>query len=80
MGVLMQNIRKYDFSPKSLCQLFDLFVTSVLNYACEVWGYTKSKQLERLHLKFCKKILKVKLSTSNAGVYAIHYMYVGLQD
>ena len=69
MGVLMQNIRKYDFSPKSLCQLFDSFVTSVLNYACEVWGYTKSKQLERLHLKFCKKILKVKLSTSNAGVY-----------
>ena len=43
MSVLMQNIRKYDFSPKSLCQLFDSFVTSVLNYACEVWGYTKIK-------------------------------------
>ena len=34
-----------------------------------MWGFTKSKELERIHLKFCKLILKVKTSTSNAGIY-----------
>ncbi len=69
MGVLIQNIKKYDLSPKTMCQLFDAFVSSTINYACEVWGATKSKELERIHLKFCKCILGVKISTSNAAVY-----------
>ena len=52
-----------------MCQLFDAFVGSILNYSCEVWGFGKSKVLERIHLKFCKNILKVKSSTSSSGVY-----------
>jgi hypothetical protein len=54
-----------------LCQLFDSFVGSihVLNYASEIWGYGKSKEIEKVHLKFCKKILNVKIRTSNAAAY-----------
>ena len=52
-----------------MCQLFDAFVGSILNYSCEVWGFGKSKVLERVHLKFCKNLLKVKSSTSSCGVY-----------
>jgi hypothetical protein len=49
---------------------FDLdFCVSILNYSAEVWGYTKCQEIERIHLKFCKHILNVKLSTSNVGVY-----------
>ena len=55
MGVLLQKLRKYDLLPKTMCQLFDAFVEAFLSYSCEVWGHTKSKQLERIHLKFCKK-------------------------
>ena len=40
-----------------------------MNYSCEIWGNSKSKEIERIHLKFCKKILNVKLSTSNVTVY-----------
>ena len=69
MNLLLQNIRGYDFSPRTLCQLFDSFVASILNYCSEVWGYTKSKQIERIHLKYCKMILCVKTATSNVGVY-----------
>ena len=69
MNVLLQNVRRFDFTPKTLCQLFDSFVASILSYCSEVWGYTKSKPLERIHLKYCKKILNVKPSTSNAGIY-----------
>jgi len=69
MNILLSKCNDYDLKPKILCQLFDAFVGSILNYASEVWGYTKSKELERIHLKFCKRLLKVKLNTCNACVY-----------
>lgn len=59
----------FDFKPKTLCQLFDAFVSHIINYACEIWGYTKSKEIERIHLKFCKRILQVRSNTCTAGVY-----------
>ena len=43
LNVLVANTRKYDFNIKTLCQLFDSFVGSILSYGCEVWGFTKSK-------------------------------------
>ena len=46
MNILLQNVRGYDFSPRTLCQLFDAFVASILNYCSEVWGYTSSKVLK----------------------------------
>ena len=39
------------------------------NYSCEVWGYTKSKEIERIHLKFCKQLLRVNSNTCSAAVY-----------
>ena len=69
LNVLLANTCKYDFNIKTLCQLFDSFVGSILSYGCEVWGFTKSKELERIHLKFCKLILKLRTRTSNAGIY-----------
>jgi len=49
--------------------LFDAFVGSILGHANGILGYTKSKDIERIHLKFCNRILYVKLSCSNASVY-----------
>jgi len=34
-----------------------------------IWGYTKSKEIERIHLKFLKRLLNVKQRTSTAVVY-----------
>ena len=34
-----------------------------------MWDFGKNKEIERIHLKFCKIVLNVKSSTSNAGVY-----------
>ena len=70
MNIFSSKCHDYDLKPKILCQLFDAFVGSILNYASEVWGYTKTKELERIHLKFCKRLLKVKLNTCNACVYS----------
>ena len=69
LNVLTNNIKKFELCPKSSLQLFDAFVASILNYSCEVWGITKSKEIERIHLKFCKYILGVKIRSSNVGIY-----------
>jgi hypothetical protein len=69
MNVLKNNINKYDITPIISLQLFDSFVGSILDYACPVWGFSKSEDLERVHLKFCKAILGVKQNACNAAVY-----------
>ena len=69
LNMLLINFKKLPLKPKTLCQLFDAFVGSILGYASEIWGYSKSKEIEPIHLKFCKRILHVKLSCNNASVY-----------
>jgi len=49
--------------------LFDYFIGLMLNNACEISGFSKSKEIERIHLKFCKKILMFKLNTPTTAVY-----------
>ena len=52
--------------PKPLCQLFDAFIGSILNYGIETWGFGRCEGIERVHLKH---VLKVRNSTSSVGVY-----------
>ena len=33
-----------------------------------MWGFGKSKEIERIHLKFCKRLLNVKSSTSSNAI------------
>ena len=43
VNVLLKNCNKYPLKPKTLCQLCDSFVGSILSYACELWGFFQSK-------------------------------------
>ena len=49
--------------------IFASFVTPMLNYACEVWGFIRADNIERVHRNFCKWVLNVKPSTSNLALY-----------
>ena len=49
--------------------MHNLFDTSVLNYGCEIRGYIKAENVEKVHRKFCKQLLAVKNSTNNLTVY-----------
>ena len=49
--------------------LFDSLVASILHYGCEVWCFISAECIERVHRKFCKWILKVKMSTNNYALY-----------
>jgi len=69
LNTLFSRVKNYNLNAKTICQLFDAFVGATLNYSCEIWGMTKSKEIERIHLKFCKQLLHVKSATSNMAVY-----------
>ena len=58
-----------ELTPKHVLELFDKLVSPVLNYSSEVWGFCKAKQIERVHLQFCKGLLGVKQSTQNNFIY-----------
>ena len=65
----MTNCNRIPLKPKIICQLFDAFVGSILCYASEIWGSCKCKRIERVHLKFCKRLLNVRTSACSVGVY-----------
>ena len=69
MFALLNHCRNVPLKPKSLCQLFGSFVSSILNYSCEVFGLKRNNKIERIHLNFCKRILKIPMNASTAGVY-----------
>ena len=52
-----------------MLDLFDKLVMPILNYAAAVWGFDSCPQIERIHTKFCKRLLGVKISTQNNFVY-----------
>lgn len=63
-------LRKFtDLSLKHTIDLFDKLVLPILNYAGEVWGFSQSLQVERVHLHFCKRLLDVKITTQNDFIY-----------
>ena len=68
----MYKLKKYGLSPGILCQLFDAFVSSILNYGCEVWGFSKSKDIEKIHLKFLKLILGSMAVYGETGRYPLY--------
>ena len=49
--------------------LFQSLVSSVLSYACEIWGFAEAKKVELVQLKFLKIILKVRKTTPSCIVY-----------
>jgi hypothetical protein len=46
-------------------KLFDTLMLPILTYGSEIWGYENTKQLEKLHLQFCRNILGVSLLQVN---------------
>ena len=62
------------FDSTCLCiqdrlMLFDALVLPIINYGSEEWGFHKSKDTERVHLRFLKQILGVRQQTCNMIVY-----------
>ena len=62
------------FDSRMLCiedkiKLFDALVQPILMYGCEIWGFHKANDIEKVHLNFLKQILGVRRQTCNIAVY-----------
>ena len=71
-AIFTLNRYLYNFiniTPRHKLELFDKLVTPILNYGSEVWGFSQAKQIERIHMLFCKQLLGVKTSTQNDFIY-----------
>ena len=66
---LVKKARKEKLPLDIQFELFDRMVIPVILYGSEIWGYNKLDMLERLHLKFCKMLMRVKQSTPDVMVY-----------
>ena len=77
MFSILSKSRSLHLDIDTQLHLFNSMVVPIMMYGSEVWGYTDLKLIERLQLRFCKIILKVKKSTPNSmvlgelGVYPI---------
>ena len=69
MHCLLETIKETKAPIKIMFHLFDSLVASILSYGCEIWGFASAQCIERVHRKFCKQILNVKLSTNNYALY-----------
>ena len=61
--------RLHNLSIECQIELFDKIVKPILIYGSEVWGFGNNSVIERVHMKFCKLLLKVKNSTPNFMIY-----------
>ena len=66
---IFRKARRLDLPVDIQLKLFDSLVLPILMYCCEVWGFEKLEDIEKVHLTFCKRILCVKNSTPNFMIY-----------
>ena len=55
MGMLISTIKRTQVPFNMLMQLFDTYVKSILNYSCEILGFSSAKKCESVYRKFLKK-------------------------
>ena len=66
---LSVKARKLSLPVDVQCELFDLLVSPILTYGCEVWGFCNLSAIDLFHRKYLKYLLKLNKSTSNCMVY-----------
>ena len=49
--------------------LFDKVIEPILSYGSEIWGFNDAEEVERVHVQFCKRILRLRRSTAGYFVY-----------
>lgn len=66
---LFKKVKDNNLNVETTLSLFDTYVSSVLHYGCEVWGFHKAPHVEKVHVEFLKRIMFLRKSTNNVMVY-----------
>ena len=81
MYALVGKGRRLQIPADLMIELFYSLIIPIVTYGSEVWGFSMTRDLEKLQLKFLRMILNIKPSTCNSivygetGVYPV-YIYV----
>ena len=68
--ILNKYLTKFsNLVPSHVLDLFHKLINPILCYGSEVWSFSKGKNIERVHLQFCKKLSAVKQCTQNDFIY-----------
>ena len=68
MGYILRLCNNLSLNKETKLDVFDTYVSSVLNYGCEV-SFHPPNNVENMHRDFCKGILNVKKATINVVVF-----------
>ena len=68
MFALIKKSRKLGLDVDVQLQLFDSLILPIALYGCEVCGFRNIEVVEKLHLLYCKMLLRVNKSTTSAMV------------
>jgi hypothetical protein len=66
---ILNKGRVHNLSVSCQLDLFDKIIIPMLTYGSEIWGYENIDILEKLHVKFCKLLLNLKISAPNHMLY-----------
>ena len=66
---LLTLFDKINLDIKCKLSLFDSMIVPIILYGSEVWGIYNFKAVEKLHQRFCRKILGVSQQTPNYAIY-----------
>ena len=70
--VLHKKLSSYKtLSISVVIDLFEKFIVPILNYGSESWGFHDAPDIEKVQLRFYKRILGVKGTTQNDFIYGI---------
>ena len=68
MNALFSVTKTIQVPVDIMFNLFDSFIAPILNYSCEIWGFSRAENIARVHRKFCKWLINVKISTNNLSL------------
>ena len=66
---LLALFKRMSFDVKTKLRLFYSVVAPILLYASEVWGIYGYGHVDKVHIKFCKRLPGVRAQTPNYAVY-----------
>jgi len=66
---LHRKLRNISIPVDLQIKLFDALIAPILLYGSAIWGFEKNGIVEKLHLQFCRNVLKVRTSTPCYMIY-----------
>ena len=60
---------KVEFDITDKINLIDSMICPILNYGSEIWGFHKSPDVEKVHIKFLKRVLRLNQNATSITLY-----------